>query len=188
MGKGFCIWLTGLSASGKTTLARLLDSALEERGFKVQVLDGDEIRANLNQELGFSKSDREINLNRIAYIAKLLVRHGVVVIVAAITPYESIRQQVRARVGDYVEVFLNCPLEVCLGRDPKGLYRKALAGEIKNFTGIDDPFEVPATAEIEVKPFCDSPNKCLEDILNSLERLNRIKPAGLKICHISKTI
>jgi adenylylsulfate kinase len=181
MRKGFCIWLTGLSASGKTTLARLLESALVARGLMVQVLDGDEIRANLNQELGFSKADREINLNRIAYITKLLVRHGVVVIVAAITPYESIRQQVRARIGDYVEVFLNCPLEVCLSRDPKGLYRKALAGEIKNFTGIDDPFEIPRSAEIEIKPYCGSPTKCLEDILQSLERLQRILPLGMKI-------
>jgi adenylylsulfate kinase len=174
MGKGFCLWLTGLSASGKTTLAGLLRDALTQRGFKVEVLDGDEVRKNLSKELGFSCADRVTNLSRITYITGLLVRNGVVVVVGAICPYESSRQQVRAKIGDYVEVFLNCPLEVCMQRDTKGLYHKALSGEIKNFTGIDDPFEVPRRAEIEVKPHEDSPKQCLCQILHALERFQRI--------------
>ncbi|MBW2085251.1 MAG: adenylyl-sulfate kinase, partial [Deltaproteobacteria bacterium] len=139
MGKGFCVWFTGLSASGKTTLSKLLQETLLERGLLVEILDGDIIRKNLSKGLGFSREDRDTNIRRIGFVAHLLARNGVAVIVAAISPYQSVRDEVRAEIGNFIEVFLDCPLEICVERDPKGLYRKALAGEIKHFTGIDDP-------------------------------------------------
>lgn len=176
LNRGFCIWLTGLSASGKTTLARLLEKALIARGYKVEVLDGDIIRTNLSKGLGFTRDDREINLRRIAFVAGLLVRHGVVVVVSAITPYHSIREEVREKLGEFVEVYLNCPLEICIQRDPKGLYRKALAGEIQYFTGINDPFETPRNQDIEVRTNLESPEQCLDTILQGLEMLKKIPP------------
>src|SRR5665647_667055 len=142
----FCVWLMGLSASGKTTLAQLLAQALSQRGFTVEVLDGDIVRTTLSKGLGFTSGDRVTNLRRIATMAQNLVDQQVVTIVAAICPYHAIREEVRATIGKYFEVYLNCPLEVCISRDPKGLYRQALAGEIQHFTGIDDVFETPAVS------------------------------------------
>jgi adenylylsulfate kinase len=171
---GFCIWLTGLSASGKTTMARLLENDLLARGLKVQVLDGDVIRTNLCEGLGFSRTDREINLRRIAFVAGMLVQHGIVVIVSTITPYQAIREEARRQIGEFVEMYLNCPLEICIQRDPKGLYRKALAGQIQNFTGISDPYETPTHPEIELKTHEESPKQCLHQTLAFLERLRKI--------------
>jgi adenylylsulfate kinase len=148
----FCVWLMGLSASGKTTLAQLLARALQQRGFTVEVLDGDIVRTTLSKGLGFTHGDRVTNLRRIAALAENLVRRQVVTIVAAICPYHAIREEVRSSIGEYVEVFLNCPLEVCISRDPKGLYRKALAGEIQHFTGINDIFETPVRPDIKIRP------------------------------------
>lgn len=178
MTNGLCVWFTGLSASGKTTLARRLEAELLARGLRVEVLDGDVIRTNLSKGLGFSRQDRETNLRRIAFVAKLLVRNGVVVIVAAISPYQSIRDEIRADVGNgnFAEVYLNCPLEVCMERDPKGLYKKALAGEIKNFTGIDDPFEPPAEPDIEIRTGREGPAESLASILKTLEERGLIPP------------
>ena len=173
----FCVWLMGLSASGKTTLARLLAQALEERGLTVELLDGDVVRNTLSKGLGFSREDRETNLRRIAAKVQDLIQHQVVAIVAAICPYHAIRQEVRTVIGDLVEVYLNCPLEICISRDPKGLYRKALAGEIRHFTGIDDAFEPPVAPEVEVATHIDPPDESLERILRSLEDLGRILPA-----------
>jgi adenylylsulfate kinase len=180
MNGGFCLWLTGLSASGKTTIARLMENSLLARGLKVQVLDGDVIRTNLSEGLGFTRTDREINLLRIAFVAGLLVRHGIVVVVSAITPYQSVREEVRRKIGAFIEVYLNCPLEICIQRDPKGLYRKALAGQIQNFTGIDDPYETPERPEIELKTHEESPERCLDQILTILEALKKIpsRPEG----------
>ncbi len=172
----FCVWLMGLSASGKTTLARLLAQTLEQRGFTVEVLDGDIVRTTLSKGLGFTRRDRETNLRRIAALANNLMRRQVVTIVAAICPYHAIRDEVRSTIGEFVEVFLNCPLAVCIQRDPKGLYRKALAGEIQHFTGIDDVFETPVRPEIEVKTHLESPEASLAWILRGLEGLRRIKP------------
>ena len=176
MSGGLCIWLMGLSASGKTTIARLVENALVARGLRVQILDGDVVRTNLSAGLGFTRADREINLRRMAFVAGLLVRHGIVVVVSAITPYQSIREEVRSTIDEFIEVYLNCPLEICIQRDPKGLYRKALAGEIQNFTGINDPFETPRQPDIELRTDEDSPERCLHKILTVLEMLNKIPP------------
>jgi adenylylsulfate kinase len=172
----FCVWLMGLSASGKTTLAQLLARALAQRGLTVEVLDGDVIRNTLSKGLGFTPADRETNLRRIAAVAKNLVRQRVVTIVAAICPYRPIREEVRDIIGEFVEVYLNCPLEVCISRDPKGLYRKALAGEIQHFTGIDDAFELPVRPDIEVPTHDVTPEESLILILSGLEALRRILP------------
>jgi adenylylsulfate kinase len=170
----FCVWLMGLSASGKTTLAQMLSRALAQRGFAVEVLDGDIVRTTLSKGLGFSPGDRATNLRRIAALAQNLVRRQIVTIVAAICPYHDIRDEVRAIIGDYVEVYVNCPLSVCIGRDPKGLYRKALAGEIQHFTGIDDVFETPAAPDIEVTTHAEPPEASLARILRGLEALRRL--------------
>ncbi|MBW1708327.1 MAG: adenylyl-sulfate kinase [Deltaproteobacteria bacterium] len=174
MKNGFCVWFTGLSASGKTTLSNLLQKALLERGFSVEVLDGDIIRKNLSKGLSFSRDDRNTNIKRIGFVANLLARNGVAVIVAAISPYKNIRDEVRAEIGDFIEIYLDCPLEVCIERDPKGLYRKALAGEIKHFTGIDDPYEVPEKSEVVIRSHEESPQESLARILRTLEILGRI--------------
>ncbi|MHB9073032.1 MAG: adenylyl-sulfate kinase [Desulfobaccales bacterium] len=172
----FCVWLTGLSASGKTTLARLLGEALTRRGFKIEILDGDIIRTTLSKGLGFSQGDRETNMRRIARMAQNLVRQQVVTIVAAICPYHAIRGEVRSIIGEFVEVYVNCPISVCINRDPKGLYRKALSGEILNFTGIGDVFETPVRPEIEVATHAETPEASLTRILDALEGLRRIPP------------
>lgn len=149
--KGFCIWFTGLSGSGKTTTAIELKRLLEAHGRVVTLLDGDVIRTNLSQGLGFSREDRDINIHRIGFVANEVVRHGGAVICAAISPYRKTRERVREMVGDgFVEVFVNTPLAVCEERDVKGLYAQARRGELKAFTGIDDPYEPPENAEIEI--------------------------------------
>ena len=178
MGSECCLWFTGLSASGKTTLARLLEKALVSRGLKVEVLDGDIIRSNLSKGLGFSREDRETNLRRIAFVSNLLVRNGVTVIVAAISPYRNIRDEIRATMPNFVEVYLNCPLEVCIQRDPKGLYKKALAGELKNFTGVADAYDPPLNAEIEIKTDSEAPEQSADRILRSLEILRYVPLVG----------
>ena len=172
----FCVWLMGLSASGKTTLAQLLARALAQRGFKVEVLDGDILRTTLSKGLGFTPGDRVTNLRRIAAMAQNLVDQQVVTIVAAICPYHAIREEVRASIGKYVEVYLACPLEVCISRDPKGLYRQALAGEIQHFTGIDDVFDTPVRPDIEVTSHGEAPEASLARILRGLAALRHISP------------
>ena len=149
--KGFILWFTGLSGSGKSTLAQYLTPILKERGCKVEVLDGDEVRENLSKGLGFSKEDRDTNIRRIGYVARMLSRNGACAITAAISPYTSIRDEIReATEATFVEVYVEAPLEVVEERDTKGLYKKARAGEIKNFTGISDPYEAPEDAEVTV--------------------------------------
>lgn len=147
---GACLWLTGLSGAGKTTLANALAVQLRDRGARVEVLDGDLIRQNLTKGLGFSKADRDENIRRIGFVAQLLARNGVFTIVSAISPYREVRNEVRGKIGDgFIEIFVNAPLDVCEARDVKGLYRKARAGEIRGFTGIDDPYEQPIAPEVE---------------------------------------
>ena len=166
--KGATIWLTGLSGSGKSTIARLLKSEFEKRGVNHEVLDGDIVRTNLTKGLGFSKEDRDENIKRIGFVSHLLTRNDVFTIVAAISPYNEVRSQVKSRIGDMIEVHVNAPLETCEGRDVKGLYVKARAGEIKGFTGIDDPYEAPETPEVVCHTHEESVEESTQKILNYL--------------------
>ncbi|MDQ6665567.1 MAG: adenylyl-sulfate kinase [Acidobacteriota bacterium] len=150
MHKGFTLWFTGLSGSGKSTLSEIVFARLREQGAKVELLDGDVVRTNLSQGLGFSKEDRDTNIRRIGFVCELLSRNGVIAIVAAISPYRAVREEVRARIPNFVEVYVECPVEVLAGRDVKGLYRRALAGEIAQFTGVSDPYEPPVNPEVTI--------------------------------------
>jgi adenylylsulfate kinase len=168
--QGFCLWLTGLSGAGKSTLAELLVGELQHRDLKVELLDGDIVRTNLSKGLGFSKEDRDTNILRIGFVAHLLQRNGVGVVVSAISPYKDVRNQCRAMMGeDFIEIYVNAPLDVCESRDVKGLYAKARAGELKGFTGIDDPYEPPDNPELELRTDALSPTECLAKVLGLLE-------------------
>lgn len=160
--KGFTVWFTGLSGSGKTTAARLLERRLLQLGCKVEVLDGDVVRAHLSKGLGFTKEDRDENIRRIGFVCEILSRNGVIAIAAAISPYRRAREDVRARIPNFVEVHMDCPLEVLIGRDPKGLYKKALAGEILHFTGINDPYEPPPSPELTIHSDRETPEEGFE--------------------------
>lgn len=167
--KGFILWFTGLSGAGKSTLAQYLTPILQEQGCRVEVLDGDEVRENLSKGLGFSKEDRDTNIARIGYVANLLARNGCVAITAAISPYAAVRDEVRRRAdAPFVEVYVEAPLEVVEERDPKGLYKKARAGIIKNFTGISDPYEAPSSPEVLVPTGEESIEESAERILTYL--------------------
>ncbi len=172
--KGFTLWFTGLSGAGKTTLARLVETELARRGHKVEVLDGDVVRTNLSKGLGFSKEDRDTNIRRIGFVCHLLSRNDVVAIAAAISPYREIRDEIRDQIVSFVEVYCECPIEVLAERDVKGLYKKALAGEIKNFTGVDDPYEAPVSPEVIVHTGAESPEESLARIFTRLEDLSLV--------------
>ncbi len=178
MAQGFTLWFTGLSGAGKTTLTEALVPQLRERGVKVEVLDGDEVRTNLSKGLGFSKEDRDTNIRRIGYVARLLARNGVGVIAAAISPYREIRDEVRASVeGDgakFVEVFVHASLDTLVARDVKGLYKKAIAGEIKQFTGVSDPYEEPLNPEVLVSSDNETVEQSAAKIIAKLEALGLI--------------
>jgi adenylylsulfate kinase len=166
---GFVLWLTGLSGAGKSTVAAKLGPALAERGHRVELLDGDELRTNLCQGLGFSREDRDTNVARIGYVACKLSKHGVAVLVAAISPYREARDKVRAAVDDFVEVHVAAPVATCAERDVKGLYAKALAGEIKNFTGVSDPYEPPLAPEIVLHTETQTVDESVHQVLDWLE-------------------
>ncbi|HYP26165.1 MAG TPA: adenylyl-sulfate kinase [Blastocatellia bacterium] len=172
--KGFTLWFTGLSGAGKTTLARLVEGELKARGHKVEVLDGDVIRTNLSKGLGFSKEDRDTNIRRIGFVCDLLTRNEVVAIAAAISPYRAVREEVRRQIGSFVEVYVECPIDVLSDRDVKGLYKKALAGEIRNFTGVDDPYEPPASPEVTVHTDSETPEQSAARIISRLEELGLV--------------
>jgi len=172
--KGFTLWFTGLSGSGKTTLSRHIHGILLERGLKTELLDGDVVRTNLSKGLGFSKEDRDINIRRIGFVCHLLTRNDVVALAAAISPYRAIRDENRRLIGSFVEVFCKCPIEVLMKRDPKGLYEKAMKGEIKGFTGVDDPYEEPLDAEVVVETDKETVEQSLNKILRTLELMNLI--------------
>jgi adenylylsulfate kinase len=176
--RGFTVWFTGLSGAGKTTLAELLVPRLQELGHKVELLDGDVVRTNLSKGLGFSKEDRDTNIRRIGFVCELLTRNGVVAVASAISPYREIRDEVRGIIGDFVEVFVKCPLEVLTERDVKGLYKKAIAGEIKNFTGVSDPYEEPESPEVLVESDKENVEASVEKIIARLDALGYLKTAS----------
>jgi len=177
--RGFTVWLTGLSGAGKTTIARALEAELRRRGCRVEVLDGDEVRQHLSQGLGFSKEDRDTNIRRIGYVARLLSRNGVAVITSAISPYREVRDEVRREIGDFVEVYVKCPLEVLARRDVKGLYARALRGEIPNFTGVSDPYEEPLHPEVTVETDRETVEESVGKVLRFLEERGYISSDGL---------
>jgi adenylyl-sulfate kinase len=180
MQSGLTLWLTGMSGAGKSTLARHVERELRTRQLRVEVLDGDIIRENLSKGLGFSKEDRDTNIRRIGFVSNLLSRNDVIVIVAAISPYRSVRDEVRVLHGKvpFVEIFVHCPVDVLTKRDVKGLYEKALRGEISNFTGISDPYEEPTSPEIVVRTDKESENESASKILLWLERNGCIAEIG----------
>jgi adenylylsulfate kinase len=167
--RGFTLWFTGLSGAGKTTVAEIVEHEIKERGLRVEVLDGDIVRTNLSKGLSFSRDDRNINVLRIGFVANLLARNGVAVIVSAISPYKEARDQVRRRIIDFVEVFVDVPLEVAAERDVKGLYKKAFAGEIDQFTGVSDPYEPPVAPDLVLKTDEETPEESARKVIEKLE-------------------
>jgi len=176
--KGFTLWFTGLSGAGKTALAKKLVPVLRERGLKVERLDGDIVRQSLTKDLGFSAEDRDTNIERVTFVAKLLTRNGVAVLASFISPYIARRDKSRAEIGNFVECYVECDLDVLVERDVKGLYKKALAGEIKNFTGVSDPYEAPPNPEITVNSGNQTIEESLAIILRRLEELDYVPKAG----------
>lgn len=165
---GAVVWLTGLSCSGKSTIARELSNRLRAAGRRVEILDGDLVRQRLCRDLGFSKRDRDENIRRIGFVAEVLARHGVIAIVAAISQYRELRDEVRGRIPNFIEVYVNAPLDVCEHRDDKGLYRKARGGEIHGFTGIDDPYEPPLDPEVECRTDSETIEESVQRVLDYL--------------------
>ena len=168
MHKGFTLWFTGMSGAGKSTISERVYARLKEAGTKVELLDGDVVRTHLSKGLGFSKEDRDMNIRRIGFVCELLSRNGVIALVAAISPYRTVREEVRSRIEHFVEVYVHCPIEVLADRDVKGLYKKALAGEIPSFTGVSDPYEPPADPEVTVDSSKESVEDSVEKVWNTL--------------------
>lgn len=177
MDRGFTLWLTGLSGSGKTTLAHLLADELHARGQAVELLDGDVVRTHLSKGLGFSREDRDTHILRVGFVCDLLSRNGIIAIAAVISPYRDSRAQVRAQMQDFVEVYVECPLEECARRDVKGLYRQAFDGLLPAFTGVSDPYEAPETPEVRVSTADHTPEQCVRKILEWLETRGLLTPA-----------
>jgi adenylylsulfate kinase len=172
---GFTIWFTGLSGAGKTTLAEAIATRLRNAGRNVEVLDGDAVRQHLSKGLGFSREDRDTNIKRIAYVCSLLTRNGVISISAAISPYREAREWARSEIGNFVEVYLKCPLEVCRARDVKGLYKLVDEGKIKGFTGVDDPYEEPEHPELVIDTAHQTLEESLAQIYNGLVKLGYLE-------------
>ena len=174
--KGFTVWFTGLSGSGKSTIAEMLYHEFQARGMKTEILDGDVVRQNLSKGLGFSKEDRDTNINRIGFVANLLSRNGVATICCPISPYKETRDANRELIGEFVEVYVHATLEeLAENRDPKGLYKKAMAGEITGFTGVDDPYEVPENPELVVDTMTETPEESLQHVLTTLVKLGYVQ-------------
>ncbi len=171
---GFTVLLTGMPGAGKTTISILLERRLRALGARVELLDGDVVRTHLSKGLGFSKEDRDQNVRRIGFVCELLSRNGVIAIAAAIAPYRDVRDELRASIANFVEVYVHCPLEVLMARDGKGLYRKALAGEIQQFTGISDPYEPPLSPEVRLDSSTETPHENLERVFAALENMGLI--------------
>ncbi len=175
--RGFCLWLTGLPCAGKTTISHEVAPRLAARGWPVELLDGDEVRKGLSADLGFDRAAREQHARRVTFVAKLLARNGVIPIVALISPYASSRAAARQQVGRFVEVYIQAPVEVCEQRDVKGLYKRARAGEIHEFTGVDDPYEPPEHPEIVVDTTKMTAAESASYVISELERLGWIPPS-----------
>ena len=174
--QGFTVWFTGLSGSGKSTIAEMLFHEFQARGLKTEILDGDVVRQNLSKGLGFSKEDRDTNILRIGFVAELLTRNGVATICCPISPYKETRDAVRAQIGAFVEVYVHATVEeIAANRDPKGLYKKALAGEITGFTGVDDPYEAPENPELTVDTLVETPEESLRHVLTRLHELGYVE-------------
>ena len=169
--RGVTIWLTGLSGAGKSTIAEALEQQLRAIHREVEVLDGDVVRTNLSYGLGFSKEDRDTNIRRIGFVSKLLTRNGVTTIAAAISPYREVRQEVRRDIGDFIEVYVQCPMDELVRRDVKGLYARALRGEISNFTGVSDPYEEPLNPEVVINSQQDSVEESVSKVMAKLRDL-----------------
>lgn len=165
---GLTVWLTGLSGAGKTTINEAVYTELLARGIRAEVLDGDIVRKHLSRELGFSRVERDENIRRIGFVAQLLTRNGVVALVSAISPYRGVREEVRTGVGNFLEVFVNAPLDVCERRDPKGLYKKVRAGEISGFTGVDDPYEPPLSPEVECRTDLENIKESVDKVVSAI--------------------
>jgi adenylyl-sulfate kinase len=177
--KGFTVWFTGLSGAGKSTIAEMLYHELLARGMKTEILDGDEVRKNLSKGLGFSKEDRDTNIMRIGFVADLLTRNGVATICCPISPYKETRDACREMIGEFIEVYVHATVEeIAAHRDPKGLYKKALAGEITGFTGVDDPYEVPEHPELVIDTEAEGPEDSLRHVLDTLEARGYIDDAS----------
>ncbi len=175
--KGFTLWMTGLSGAGKTTIARILEQRLHERGIKFERLDGDVVRESLTRDLGFSKEDRDRNIERVTFVAKLLSRNNVGVVCSFISPYKATRDMVRRETTNFIEVFVDAPLEVCADRDVKGMYAKAFRGEIPNFTGVSDPYEPPEAPEIHIRTHTETPEESASRVIAYLEEKGYIPVA-----------
>jgi adenylyl-sulfate kinase len=175
--EGFTLWFTGLSGAGKSTISTLVRDELLRRGHRVELLDGDVVRTNLSKGLGFSKEDRDENVRRIGFVCQLLSRNGVAAIAAVISPYRAIRDEVRGKIESFVEVYVECPLGTLIERDVKGLYRRALAGEIANFTGVSDPYEPPLNPEVVVRTSEEMPEQSVAAIMARLEALGHVQVA-----------
>lgn len=169
--RGVTVWFTGLSGAGKTTISHALADKLRSQGCKLEILDGDIVRENLTKGLGFSKEDRDTNIRRIGFVAHLLTRNGVIVFVSAISPYRAIREELKEKIGNFVEVFVNAPLAVCEDRDVKGLYKKARSGEIAQFTGISDPYEAPENPTVECRTDLETLEESMDKVMKTLEEL-----------------
>ena len=174
MHKGLTLWFTGLSGAGKSTISSIIVDRLRAHGAKVEILDGDVVRTHLSKGLGFSKEDRDTNIRRIGFVCELLSRNGVIAIGAAISPYRAIRDEIRSRVPNFVEVYVECPLDVLIARDAKGLYKKALAGELPQFTGVSDPYEPPLNPEVTLHTAVENPEQSADKVWEALHRLKLV--------------
>jgi len=180
--EGFTVWFTGLSGSGKSTIAEMLYHEFQARGMKTEILDGDVVRQNLSKGFGFSKEDRDLNIMRIGFVANLLTRNGVATICCPISPYKETRDANRELIGAFVEVYVHATVEeLAENRDPKGLYKKALAGEITGFTGVDDPYEVPENPELVVDTMTEMPEESLQNVLTALVKLGYLDSDEVKV-------
>mgnify|MGYP001121168905 CR=1 FL=1 len=172
--KGFTAWFTGLPCCGKTTVADRVADILRMKGYKVERLDGDIVRKDLTSDLGFTKEDRDQNIKRVTFVAKLLTRNGVAVLATFVSPYRERREKTRKEIGNFIEIYTKCPVKICIKRDAKGMYKKALAGEIKNFTGVDDPYEEPLEPEIVINTGTETIEESVDKVLHKLEELGYI--------------